>query len=349
MANMDTTHASTEAPQLSFHELELDLSPAFIDNNIDPEEAWAKAPCFYTAEIPWLQEPHFFRDALVNDELDDSEGTLAADDASFLTGDDALPTIPQIKTEDTRPTLTLDCRPRTQQWPSQHLTPTSPLARTPSKRQRTDFQPDAQEEHETGEDFHNLTRKRSRKEVGGFRCPSCDIKPFDRRCDLNKHEKHKHTLRTFRPHACQECAARFCWPKDVKRHLKQVHPSLSPVGERRTSMAWLTRALVGFKNLRIKATSPKSPVAGAVEKSIQVTVDKQTFVKVDVSRLADVSDLRSRITEALGYSLEMGSMINISRYHRAFPFEPLSEEALMEVVEQDADADMNLKLQVSVP
>ena len=114
-------------------------------------------------------------------------------------------------------------------------------------------------------------------------------------------------------------------------------------------MAWLTRALVGFKNLRIKATSPTLSPAAAAGKSIQVTVNKETFVKVDVSRLADVADLRSRITEALGYSLEMGSMIDISRYHRAFPFEPLSEEALMEVVEQDADADMSLKLQVTVP
>lgn len=342
MANMDATHAA-EA-QLSFPELEL---PAFIiDNNIDLEEELAKELYLYTADAAEPQESHFFQDAIADHYFDDSEGTLAPDDASFATGDDAQPTVLHIKTEETKPALTLDCRPSAQQWPSQHLTPTSPLVRTPSKRRRSDLQSDTQETHEGGEGSHTLTRKRSKASAGGFRCSSCDIKPFNRRCDRNKHEKHKHTDKSKRPYACQECAARFCWPKDVNRHLKQVHPALSPLSERRTSMAWLTRALVGFKNLRIKATSPKSPLA---EKAIQVTADKQTFVKVEVSRLADVSDLRSRIAEALGYSLEMGSMMNISRYHRTLGTEPLSEEALMDVVEKDADADMNLKLQVSVP
>lgn len=371
MANIDATHAYGGALQPSFHELELDLSPAFIDNNIDPEEAWAKEPYLYIADVSWLQEPHFFREAFLDSELDDS--TLAADDASFTTGDDASPALPHIKTEETKPTLTLDCRPPTQQWSSQHLTPTSPLARTPSKRQRSDLHSDTRQGQETGEDTHVLTRKRSKRGVGAYPCPSCS-KPFDRECDLTKHHKHTHIPKDKRRHACEECGKRFCWPKDLRRHCRQVqhtlpsdddlikdekHVGTQACQESVPRLAWpkdmrrhlkrVAKTVLMLQTLRIKATSPKSPLAGAAETSIQVTVDKQTFVKVDVSRLADVADLRFRIAEALGYTLEMGSMMNISRYHRTYPFEPLSEKALMEVVENDADADMNLKLQVSIP
>ncbi|KAK6410008.1 hypothetical protein LTR95_018249 [Oleoguttula sp. CCFEE 5521] len=62
-------------------------------------------------------------------------------------------------------------------------------------------------------------RKRSAKGANSYLCHSCE-KRCDRRCDLNKHIKHKHKPR---PQQCADCPKSFLWPKDLKRHRSKVH------------------------------------------------------------------------------------------------------------------------------
>jgi hypothetical protein len=100
--------------------------------------------------------------------------------------------------------------------------PDSIPRRSPSKRNRTD----------TG--FLSLTTKKSttkrQKQItNGFPCrqETCDAL-FNRGCDEAKHFQRTHAPKDTLPHSCPECGLsgivkRFMYPKDVRRHLRQVH------------------------------------------------------------------------------------------------------------------------------
>ncbi|KJY00747.1 hypothetical protein TI39_contig314g00008 [Zymoseptoria brevis] len=79
-----------------------------------------------------------------------------------------------------------------------------------------------------------LTRKRSRSVEGGYPCslPTCG-RVFNRACDEHKHFKNKHSSTNDKPYGCPHspCRKRFAYPKDVKRHVRQMHTNVlvSPV------------------------------------------------------------------------------------------------------------------------
>nr|OQO25491.1 hypothetical protein B0A51_08758 [Rachicladosporium sp. CCFEE 5018] len=71
----------------------------------------------------------------------------------------------------------------------------------------------------------NSIRKRFAKGANSFLCHSCDRR-FDRRCDLNKHIKHKHKPPQLQ---CTDCPKTFRWPKDLRRHISAMHSSYTPI------------------------------------------------------------------------------------------------------------------------
>ncbi|CAK4031840.1 hypothetical protein CB0940_04326 [Lecanosticta acicola] len=381
-------HAAAGAPQLSF-----DDQPSFIDNNAwSPHEELTRVPSLYTPEPAllgpldvFLPEPQHFADAIY-DEL-----ALALYDASYLI-DSHAPTqtnvrdILENKTEETKPALHVatDCKTQSQPWTTQGLTPTAgcttdefvespleaPFQRTSSKRQR-----------ERGDKTEEKVKtKRNKKAIGGFPCQlgDCD-KSFDRQCDLEKHQKHKHTAKRYRPYECKkaDCFVRFCWPKDVRRHMLQVHktwlPATEPisptVASRKASMGLLTKTLLMFRKLHLRTkcqedndhgliTSPvsfSSPDATSAppERFIMVTYDKQSFREVDVTALTNDTHPAALIHHVIrvlglqGFLRPENALL--SKYHRTLGFErPLSGDALVGFVSQNADAEGTLKLQLSV-
>ncbi|SMY24837.1 unnamed protein product [Zymoseptoria tritici ST99CH_1A5] len=80
----------------------------------------------------------------------------------------------------------------------------------------------------------SLSRKRSRSVEGGYPCslPTCS-RVFNRACDEHKHFKNKHWSASDKPYGCPHspCRKRFAYPKDVKRHVRQMHTNVivSPV------------------------------------------------------------------------------------------------------------------------
>jgi len=69
---------------------------------------------------------------------------------------------------------------------------------------------------------HPSTRRK--KSTGTYLCPHCNLR-CDRRCDLTKHIKGAHDSPAQRPYGCRQCAARFLYLKDLRRHELHVHMS----------------------------------------------------------------------------------------------------------------------------
>ncbi|KAF2180662.1 hypothetical protein K469DRAFT_277114 [Zopfia rhizophila CBS 207.26] len=75
------------------------------------------------------------------------------------------------------------------------------------------------------------SRRAQRREAprpGGYPCQynGCR-KAFDRRCDLNRHQK-THQSRSERPHKCSICNEGFLYPKDRSRHERTHGQSPTP-------------------------------------------------------------------------------------------------------------------------
>ncbi|KAF2271460.1 uncharacterized protein EI97DRAFT_408137 [Westerdykella ornata] len=72
------------------------------------------------------------------------------------------------------------------------------------------------------------SQRRHPPRTGGFPCSfeGCD-KAFDRRCELNRHQK-IHLDRSERPHKCPICHEGFLYPKDRNRHQRTHDPLASP-------------------------------------------------------------------------------------------------------------------------
>lgn len=73
-----------------------------------------------------------------------------------------------------------------------------------------------------------LKTKRSKTIFHGFRCRHGCGEVFNRTCDENKHYQRTYVPKYSHPYSCPRCQAagkvrRFLYPKDVRRHLKQVH------------------------------------------------------------------------------------------------------------------------------
>lgn len=111
--------------------------------------------------------------------------------------------------------------------------------------------------------IHSLTKKaskRAKQTCNGYPCRSGCGHVFNRSCDEKKHYERTHapiTLTSHR-HRCPECEAvgkvkRFLYPKDVRRHLKQVH-----------HMSWQDVATVIDSGAPLQAFEPQDSTPSTV-------------------------------------------------------------------------------------
>lgn len=219
-----------------------------------------------------------------------------------------------------RPSLTVDSSAADQGASLVHPT------RSLSKRGRTDT-------NGTMSGLVKQNSKRHKQVPNGFPCREGCGHVFSRSCDEKKHYGRTHAPEEEKKHSCPECnmsgkIKRFLYPKDVARHLKQVHhvqPSetpiagsiatgdvldhASPASSTTTSTTFpgtagfwtLHKAVLRFKNLRISSKSPPSPDEQD-DKCIMVSTGDRTFVEVDVAGVTQTDTLTHRILTALKIS-----------------------------------------------
>lgn len=72
-------------------------------------------------------------------------------------------------------------------------------------------------------------RKRMPKIPGAYPCDACG-KIFDRAGDRTKHAHTVHQLDKRNKHHCRQCGKGFPYPKDLKRHMKQLHHNFGDPG-----------------------------------------------------------------------------------------------------------------------
>ncbi|KAI5366562.1 Putative Zinc finger C2H2-type [Septoria linicola] len=235
------------------------------------------------------------------------------------------------------------------------------LVRALSKRDRQDT---------SGTMGGNLARQRSKRHKsleGGFACEGCE-ETFDRACDRSKHFKRTHAGEESRPHRCPECSLMgkvkaFLYPKDVRRHQKQVHkidtvnvspavPSdtsepTTPTSPNASALWTLTKAVQRFKNLRISSTSPTTNARQ--EKFIMVSTNKHNFVDVDVTGITAPEALTSKILNALNVGATGNHELFAQSYSRRHGLgEKVSRKALLDLVNRLADSESSLKLFVQL-
>lgn len=144
--------------------------------------------------------------------------------------------------------------------------------------------------------------KRARSVKNGYKCEhfTCE-RLFNRACDERKHYKNVHGDKA---HGCEHCHSRFPYPKDVRRHMKQVHHIGSPAVEdekvkppRRFSS--LKSVVSMLANLQL--WSKEDPAEEEdVENFILVTQDHRTFRKVYLEGLESSETLMAAIGSAFG-------------------------------------------------
>ncbi|PPJ57163.1 hypothetical protein CBER1_08471 [Cercospora berteroae] len=220
---------------------------------------------------------------------------------------------------------------------------------------------------DTFADYTSLIKrpsKRLKQQRGGYPCSRCN-ETFDRACDEKKHFRRTHAPKDSNPHSCSYCQEHgvvktFLYPKDLRRHFKQVH-SIVPnsVATRRSTAStgsigtsavaskltiWMVaKALVKFKRLRTSQTH---------ENVIMVSEDKLSFVEVEVSGAQSAAALSSRILSALGKSAADERSITAQTYSRRLGQITLGrdfdEESLYSFVMSTADVQGSLKLLVTI-
>ncbi|KAM3419788.1 hypothetical protein BST61_g3120 [Cercospora zeina] len=248
--------------------------------------------------------------------------------------------------------------------------PRNELSRSLSKRGRQD----------TSTTLSGLTKKpsgkRHKQRKDGYPC-DCKQCPeiFDRQCDMNKHYQRTHAPKETLRHSCWICQdhgkiKRFVYPKDLRRHFRQVHDdniiaasvstttdNTSPASENKSLKnvgLWaLIQTVVSFKKLRITATSPQP-------KMIMVSRDQRAFVDVEVpSSILTAEQLAARILQTLGVddeSLPIQAQTYRRRRHRRRQQQPgsvhlgekLDAQKIFDLVAQKADTEGSLRLFVSV-
>lgn len=248
--------------------------------------------------------------------------------------------------------------------------------------------------------------KRLKKVVDGYSCkdPDCD-KIFNRQCDADKHWGRTHDPQG-KKHPCIHCVMTkwFKYPKDVRRHERQVHHIEHTEPEPETHSAPPTpaqtkpeigRKLAALNKLNTQAAtsnqintqrsdsnsntaspdvlSPSTPKSAAFsslargimklkqlsitaknreEKLIMVTLDKTTFVEVDVTGIHAADALLSKVLTAL----DLGDYlhpehVSVQTYRRrrgsVHLGEILGRHKLMALVARVADRSGSFKLLVT--
>lgn len=135
------------------------------------------------------------------------------------------------------------------------------------------------------------TSKRARSVQGGYICSGCN-KSFDRACDERKHFSNVHGAKR---HGCQLCGSRFTYPKDVTRHLKQVHHT-SP--RRYTSL----KSVVSLLS-KLSLWSKDPAAEEKQEEYILVTQDHLDYRKIYLKGLETSEALMREIGFAFGMHL----------------------------------------------
>lgn len=239
--------------------------------------------------------------------------------------------------------------------------PTEPhigLYRSPSKRGRQD----------TSNDVASLVKKpsvkRHKQEKGGFPCDRCS-EIFDRACDRTKHFERTHKPKDQHRNICPHChngtPKTFLYPKDLRRHIKQMHNDeaqsvspdrkppntspASPTASKPSVLRALSNAVMSLKKLRITATSPQHNL-------IMVSKDQKSFFEVEVSGLNFDDDLISRILKTLEFDehfpQESVQAQTYSRqYGRVKLGQKLDAQNILKLVTKNADGQGSLKLLIS--
>ena len=228
------------------------------------------------------------------------------------------------------------------------------LGRSFSKRGRTDTN------NTLGGGLVKKNSKRLKQKEDGYPCEHCH-ETFDRACDRTKHWQRAHAPKDTLPHSCSLCenegkVKRFLYPKDVRRHLKQVHkiitkdlaamltPSISPTSVKspKTFGMWaLCKTVIGLKKLRISASSSHSN--GASEKIIMVSSDQRAFVDVDVTGIKTAAALTESVLSALqGHSSAATARFEAQTYlrkHKVVQLGPkLDAQGMLDLVLKDASS-----------
>lgn len=199
----------------------------------------------------------------------------------------------------------------------------------------------------------------------GFPCPGCN-EIFDRACDQKKHHQRTHTPITAHSYSCSHCSnhasieKRFMYPKDLRRHLEQVHniatnsvssygstastdSTETPAATPKVTIWMLTKILVKFKRLRTSQTH---------RNLIMVSADEISFVAVAVSGVESAAALSSRILSALGRPPADDPNITAQTYSRRLGQITLGycldKESLYSLVVKAADTQGSLKFLVKI-
>lgn len=141
------------------------------------------------------------------------------------------------------------------------------------------------------------TSKRARSVQGGFPCNGC-AKRFDRACDERKHFSNVHGAKR---HGCKLCGSRFTYPKDVGRHLKQVHHIESSEVKSPRRYTSLKSVVSLLSNLSLWSKDPAAEEKQ--EEYILVTQDHLDYRKIYLKGLETSEALMREIGFAFGMHL----------------------------------------------
>ncbi|CZT17874.1 uncharacterized protein RCC_03710 [Ramularia collo-cygni] len=144
--------------------------------------------------------------------------------------------------------------------------------------------------------------KRARSIKNGYECehPTCN-KRYNRACDATKHFKNVHANKA---HKCEICGSRHPYPKDVRRHMKQVHDINSPAvdGEQQvkpqrrfTSLKSVASMLAKLHIWHTDPVEEEKP-----EDFILVTQDHRDYRKIYLDGVESSEAMMQKIGDAFG-------------------------------------------------